>query len=61
MLKSISNIGTILSKNEQKSVNGSFGGGAVLACNGDATEGFVCYDTPTGNPGTCFLGVCEDC
>ena len=60
MLKSISNIGTILSKNEQKSVNGSFGGG-ILACNDDS-EGQTCYNAPSADGiGFCFQGECYDC
>ncbi|WP_299223165.1 hypothetical protein [uncultured Aquimarina sp.] len=48
-----------LSKKEQHSVNGGFGGGIII-CTME-TDGQTCYDTPSGNPGTCMEGVCYDC
>ena len=57
MKKSIVNFGKILNKQEQNQING---GGFVFICT-PQTEGCQCLDTPSGNPGICFEGVCYDC
>lgn len=57
MKKSILNLGKALNKVEQNYI---VGGGFVFICT-PQTEGCQCLDTPSGNPGICFEGVCYDC
>ena len=60
MLKDVLNLGKVLAKNDQKSIQGQFGGGVVFVCTAQ-TEGYTCFDTPNGSQGFCFEGVCYDC
>ena len=62
MLKSISNLGKSLNKQDQKSFNGGFGdqGCNIFVCT-PTSEGCPCWGapTPTGR-GYCFNGMCCD-
>ena len=62
-MKNLKNLGEVLSKETQKTINGGIGNACgIFVCMGPSTEGCCCYDNPNSvdGRGTCFNGMCCD-